>query len=362
MKIRVGLFSKFPPAESGLGVYSKKLADALSAKCKVVKIGFGNSDCDYKIDLSRNFIPDVKSIVEKEKLDVFHFQHTGSRRTFDQQAKNILAAYFNTLMINVKIVKMIASLDIPVVCTIHDPIYNPMNFRDFVMSQVEHWMAKKSDYVIANSTIQKAVIEKYNPNVECIYHGVNIVRKKFKRGKNILSLGVITPAKGWENLINAMKYMPDFNLEIAGQVVDSKYAEKLKNIVMKNNLKNVKIKLGWLSEKEKRRLYEKSNIVALPYLKTSRCSTSGTLNDAISFKIPLVVSNTGSMGDLVRGFGCGIVVNNLSPEELSDAIRKVYQNYKHYASGVDRYRKRANWEKVAEQHLRLYKKLVKNST
>ncbi len=358
MRIKVGMISKFPPEKSGTAKHTMLLTDALNKMCKVVRIGFGNSDCEYKIKFSSNFIQDIKDIVEKEKLDVIHLQYTPSGRYLGQENKITSIGYLKSIMVNLKLAKLMSSLSIPTVSTIHDMHPSAKDLKQAITKWLEKKMALSSSAVVVHTMIQKDVIESYGAKVACIHHGVTSLDRKPIRGKGILFLGLVSPTKGIGYLIEAMKYLPDFSLKIAGEPTDSKYAEKLERIVSTNNLSNVELSFGWVSEEDRDELYRKYNIFALPYTLTSRYIVSGALHDAIAYRMPVVATDIGGMGEMVKKFKCGVAVKPFSVEELASGFRKVHKNYRTYLKGVDKYRKDASWVKIAEQHLKLYKDLI----
>ncbi len=358
MRIKVGMISKFPPEKSGTGINTQYLVDALNKKCDVVRIGFGISDCEYRINLSSNLIEDVKGIIEKEDLDVLHLQYTPSGRYLSQENELTTISPIKTVMTNLRLAKMLSSVDIPTVSTMHDMHPSAKDLKQAVTRWLERKVAVSSKAVVVHTMIQKSVIEEYGTRVECIHHGVISVSRKPSKGKTILFLGLLSPTKGVEYLIEAMKYLPDFRLKVAGEPTDSKYAEKLKSIVLENNLSNVELSLSWVSEKDRDSLYKECNIFALPYTLTSRYIVSGALHDAIAYRMPVVATDIGGMGEMVKKFKCGVAVKPFLAEELAFGINKVYNNYKTYLNGVNKYRKDANWDKIADQHLNLYKDLI----
>lgn len=358
MRIKVGMLSKFPPEKSGTAITTQHLVDSLNKKCKVTRIGFGDSSCEYKVDLSDNLITDVKKIIEKEDLDILHLQYTPSGRYLGQEGKSSSVSYIKTVLTNLKLAKMLSSLDIPTVSTIHDMHPSAKDLKQAVTKWLEKKVAVNSNSVIVHTMIQKDVIEEYGADVKCIHHGVISVSRKPTKGKTILFLGLVSPTKGIEYLIEAMKYLPDFRLKVAGEPTDSRYAEKLNSIVSENNLSNVELSLSWVSEKGRDRLYREYSIFALPYTLTSRYIVSGALHDAIAYRMPVVATDIGGMGEMVKKFKCGVAVKPFSTEELASGLKEVHRNYRTYLNGVNRYRKDLSWVKIAEHHLKLYKDLI----
>src|SRR5882762_7071321 len=80
--------------------------------------------------------------------------------------------------------------------------------------------------------------------------------------------------------------------------------------------------MGFLPDAEIRRLMAAAAAVVLPY---RRLDSSGVLAMAIGYRRPVVVTDVGSLGEIVREFGAGEVVPPDDPQALSAACRRILE-------------------------------------
>ena len=137
-------------------------------------------------------------------------------------------------------------------------------------------------------------------------------------------VGRLDPKKGIENLLAACSILkersgPDFSLAIAGSG-SSEYEAQLRREIDRLELANEVAMLGDLRGEEKRRMFERTDVVVAP---------SFTENFAIVVAEALahgaaVIASTGTPWKEVERVGCGLWVNN-DPASLADAIIKSVQ-------------------------------------
>ncbi|MBI2084141.1 MAG: glycosyltransferase family 4 protein [Candidatus Aenigmarchaeota archaeon] len=354
-KIRVGLVATFPPEKGGVAIISKNLYGNLKKICHVVTIGLNDSKADYKISVTRNFDKDLNRIIEKERLDILHVQYITSGRYLGVSGTSITSP-LKTIMANFMFLKFL-KLRIPKVVTLSEVHTNVRNNKDRISKFFEKIIAEKSDGIIVyEESLEESLKRNWGIDAEYIPHGIREIKTPRKSGKTILFQGLINPEKGLEYLIDAMRFLPDFSLIIKGQIVNQKYAETLKSRIESNKLDNVRIEFGWVGDKEKDRLYKSASIVVVPYVWAPY--PSGILHEAISYRIPLVVTDIPSLSHIVNRFQCGVVVKTRDPEDIANGVRRVFNNYENYLKGLDSYRKVANWKSVAEMHIKFYNSLL----
>ena len=86
-------------------------------------------------------------------------------------------------------------------------------------------------------------------------------------------------------------------------------------------LPNLDLELGHADMARKDQLFRSASVVVLPYRAFS--SQSGVLFDAYRYGLPLVVSDSGALGDTVRDDRSGFVVDCDDPSELMSAISEL---------------------------------------
>lgn len=105
-------------------------------------------------------------------------------------------------------------------------------------------------------------------------------------------------------------------------------------------------RLGRVDDDNVDTYFSAADAVILPYL-PSHVGTSGVLQLAATFAKPVVATNVGQIGPLVRDNGLGLVVKPESPEALAAGVNDVFaQNeswYKHVRSNAKNYRSKNDW-------------------
>jgi len=358
MKIVVGSLGRFPPEDSPIATYAKSLNDSLKKKCKVVTIGWGNSDSDCKIRIDKNFTKNLERIAKEEKLDVLHLQYITSSRHFAQNNKFEWLNYFNTILAHLRLLKALGSLQIPKVVTLHELNTQSKDVKKSIVRFLERKVIESADKVIVHSPVQKKFLLDRKVDAEYIGFGLNPVNVRRGGGKNILYLGTFHPDRGIEYLIRSMKFLPDYKLIVRGAVADESYATVIEKEIKENGLRRIQLQTGWGTKEGRSKLYRWASIVVLPYLWAP--NQSAALHNAFAYRIPVVVTDTkGPIDETVGEFKCGVIVEMRNPEKLAEGVKEVYKNYKFYVKNVDAYRKVSNWKTVADKHIETYNKLVK---
>jgi glycosyltransferase involved in cell wall biosynthesis len=177
-------------------------------------------------------------------------------------------------------------------------------------------------------------------------------------GKKILFFGMLNYGKGVEYLIRAMNELPDCRLTVAGKAINPDYERIIKAAADENKLGNVALDIKWFSEEEKNKLLEQADLMVFPYVWAPY--QSGTLHNAFSYGLPVVVTRAGALGEVVEEYRSGVIVEQRSPKAIASGIQKVFQNYEAYQQGVAKYRGEANWEKSAGHHAEVYNLLLQD--
>lgn len=343
--MKVGMVSKYPEQEDGIAIYSESLCMALENEgVNVVRIGDKESTATkYKVDFKSWLLKwQLQRIVEQEKLDLLHIQY--------------IAAHFGKFTLNLNLL-LALSQKVPVVVTFHE-VHTP---AATVKEKLLYWLQKtitgKADAVIAHTRQQKEFLQlKYKKrHAYAVYHHLitKLMPMHVLKGRNILLFGMLSHGKGVEYLIRAMNELPGFNLTVAGKAVTPDYEKLLREIAAENKFGNVKLDIRWLPEDEKWKYMERADIMVFPYVWAPY--QSGVMHNAFAYGIPVVATDiAGGVGEIVKEFRCGVVVEQRSPKAIAAGIKKVYSNYGIYQHGVQKYREEANLEKVARKHAEVY--------
>jgi len=131
----------------------------------------------------------------------------------------------------------------------------------------------------------------------------------------ILALTRIIPGKGIDLLIEAMPMIPmEIVLIIAG---DGAQMDRIRQRIDELAI-TPRVRLtGWVSGKEKQRLFEQSDIFCLP---SSLDSFGMGYLEAMANGLPVIALNWGPIPDVIPDQRCGILIKEKSPRLLADAI------------------------------------------
>jgi glycosyltransferase involved in cell wall biosynthesis len=163
-------------------------------------------------------------------------------------------------------------------------------------------------------------------------------------GRTLLFFGLIRDYKGLDVLLQALPEIRDARLVVAGDPVDP--------VPRANG--GVEWRLGFVPEPEVRELMAQSAVVVLPY---RQLDSSGVLATAIGYRRPVVVTDVGSLGEIVREFGAGEVVPVDDAEALAKACTRLLQPKRLAAAyeGAGRAAEELTWERAAATHDELYR-------
>ncbi len=343
--MKIGMVSKYPPAEDGIGIYTANLCEELTnAGVEVIKIGDKEStSANYIIDFkSFSLKSQLRQIVEKEKLDLLHIQY--------------IAAHFGKWTLNLNLLLALGTLtmQVPIGVTFHEVHTTAETIREKMLDLLQNQITKKSAAVIAHTRQQKEFLQmKYKKKHAYTVHMGITPRPMHKlKDKKVLFLGMLNYGKGAEYLIMAIGDMPDYTLTVAGKAINEEYERIIRAAAAENKHGNVKLDIRWLPEQAKQKYLEEADMMVLPYVWAPY--QSAAVHDAFSYGIPVVVTDAGDIGEVVKEFICGRVVEQRSPKALAAGIKAVHGNYETYQHGVAKYRKEASWEKTAQTHAEIY--------
>jgi glycosyltransferase involved in cell wall biosynthesis len=167
-------------------------------------------------------------------------------------------------------------------------------------------------------------------------------------GRTLLFFGLIREYKGLDVLLEALPEISKARLVVAGDPLDPVEPIDLDG--------RVEWRLGFRPQHEVRELMAQAAIVVLPY---RRLDSSGVLATAIGYRRPVVVTDVGSLGEIVREFRAGEVVPPNDAPALAKATARLLQPKRLAAAyeGAQRAAAELTWAKSAVAHDRLYREV-----
>lgn len=233
-------------------------------------------------------------------------------------------------------------------------------------------------FIVHNKRNKKQFMKLYNINgkkISIITHGsLDLVKKNIiskiesKKYLNlpiekkiILFFGYIRPYKGVDILIKSFyilrKDIENVILMIVGQPINDKW-KKYDALIKKYELKeNIQIKIGFISEDHIQYYFSASDLVVLPYKYLDTHGGVGAL--ALAFKKPLIVTDVGGLPEFIKDKRALVKPNNA--EDLAKTIKLILKDrilYSKLIRDSEKLSKKLNWDKIADQTIELYKKIL----
>src|SRR5919197_1002757 len=168
--------------------------------------------------------------------------------------------------------------------------------------------------------------------------------------------GLLRDYKGLDVLIRALPRIPEARLIVAGDPLDP--VEPARRLAGELGVADrIEWRLRFIGDMEIRDLMESAALVVLPY---RQLDSSGVLATAIGYRRPAVVSDVGSLGEIVREFRAGLVVPPGDEAALAaacsslledgDALQGAYEGAAKAAASL-------TWDAAAQEHERVYEEI-----
>ena len=225
----------------------------------------------------------------------------------------------------------------------------------------------KPDKIIVHTEQDKNTLIKKGVNatkVVVIPHGAYTFFKKYSNGSDaqsnensILFFGYIGKNKGIEYLIKAIpivsQEIPDIKVIIAGEGDFSKYQK-----LIKDNSK-FEIYNEFIPNQLVPKLFKRAKVIVLPYIYHQ--GHSGVLNIAFAFGKPTIVTNVGSLPDMVEHGKAGIVVPPKDSKALAEAIVRLLEDdklRKKLSRNALKMAEKLSWDRIAKMHIKVYERVL----
>jgi glycosyltransferase involved in cell wall biosynthesis len=219
----------------------------------------------------------------------------------------------------------------------HDrPSWQPALLKDFI----DRILFRRFDGLVVHSEGLKLALEDFlgpqSPPVYVVPHGVGETLRSGRlaplaermAGKQLLFVGSPRPNKGLPLLLEALPLLPGFSLTIGGfHGGDQLIFAQIENLIASAREKGCLIRLcsGFLPDAELDQLLRTHSVVMLPYRKDFQAQ-SGVLSQAIAYRVPVVATDVGAVGDTARRFGLGCVVPPGSAAGLALGVERLYES------------------------------------
>lgn len=234
----------------------------------------------------------------------------------------------------------------------------------FIIENYENKKVKQLDAVVTATPHIKTRFLKINPNTIDINNypildELLIETPHHKAQNTICYIGGITKTRGIKEMISSIENS-NIKLLLAGNFLEEGLKEQVSKL---KGWKNVS-ELGFLSRKEVKTVYNKSNLGLVLLHPTANYIDALPVKmfEYMAAGLPVIASNFPLWKSIIETNNCGICVNPLKPSEIKKAIDYLLKNPKIASemggNGKNMVTKQYNWDAEKEKLITLYNNLI----
>ncbi|HML05532.1 MAG TPA: glycosyltransferase family 4 protein [Methanobacterium sp.] len=187
---------------------------------------------------------------------------------------------------------------------------------------------------------------------------MNKNKERFK----ILAVGYLIERKGFEYLIQAVKYVSKEYRNVELTIIGSGPLENhLNNVIKDLKLEKSSKIIKNVSDNELLKLYNSADIFVLPSIVDRQGNTEGlgvVLLEAMACKLPVIGSNIGGIPDIIKDHKTGLLVPEKDSFKLAGSIIRLIkdENLRNRLSenGYEQVKQKFSWEKIADDYIKTY--------
>jgi len=336
--LNIAFLSTIPPRECGLATFTQDLIDAIdeSGAVNTYVIAVNNKmqrkyGSKVICEINQNCLEDYLEL--PDKLDSFGIDLVVIEHEF-----GIYGGEYGEY-----ILEFLRQVEIPVITTLHTVLKNPNKKQKAIITE----LGKKSSKIVTMAKNTKSLLhtlyEIPSDKIRVIHHGVPFQKvlsrqelkekNNFSRRQIVSTFGLLSPGKGIEYAIQAIKKIKRENNEILYLILgqthpdqkDESYRRMLEGLVLEYQLSdNVKFINKYLSKTEIINYLQMSDIYMTPYLSKEQ-AVSGTLAYAVGYG-RAIISTPYLYAQEMLAEGRGVLAESESADSLFYSLRYILQN------------------------------------
>lgn len=363
--MKIAILSPFYPFRGGLAQLNALLYNQLSKQNEVKAFTFTTLYPEILFPGKTQFVSadDSATPIDSKRVlsSINPFSYISTARQINEYLPNLLIVpyWMSFLAPAFGSVCKLLNKTIKVVSLVHNAIGHEQHFFDkafanyffrscdafIVMSEP---VKKDLEQLVSNKPILLAPHPIYDHYKEKIPKSAAALLLNVDATKNtLLFFGLIRDYKGLDILISAMDYLDvSYQLIIAGESYGD--FSKYQNLIDSSPLKtNIKVLEQYIPDDMVTTLFSASDLLVLPYRSATQ---SGVVALAYQMETPMVATPVGALGDTVRLSGTGIVVDQISPENIAKSIKLFFEdnNKEHYFTNLKVEKQRLSWSSFTQ--------------
>ena len=367
--MRIAFLSPFYPYRGGIAQFSDSLFNELRENNEVKAFTFkrqypsvffpGKSQYVLEDDLNRGI--SAKRILDSINPMTFgKTAHLVSEFKPDVFLLSFWMPFFSPSFGRIAGIVKKKNRGIKIVSIMHNVLPHEKRTGDVTLTK--YFLNKCSGFVVLNEDSKQQLLSikpdaKYLVRPHPLYdHYGDKVNKQEARAKLgippdkkvILFFGLIRGYKGLDLLIEAMKELDDSSLLLIAGEVYGKF-DKYNDLIKNNNLQNrIILNLKYIPDKKLPLYFSAADVCVLPYRSGTQ---SGIVAVSYYFRLPVIVTDTGGLKEMVEEGKTGLVVSKPVPELLAHAIDKFMKikDSPYFEENIMKFRQEHSWKSFAEK-------------
>jgi glycosyltransferase involved in cell wall biosynthesis len=210
---------------------------------------------------------------------------------------------------------------------VHDIRQHPGERTGLEQAAAQFGLIQRADKLVTLSQDMKSELIKRYPNksgrisvepLAGIYECTSTPREFPKeRALRLLVPGRLVRYKGFERLAQALQLLGSdiCRVTIAGEGPERGYVARLFA-----SLPTVDLRLGWMPDNDRRRLFEEHDVLVCAH---DEASQSGLICEALTWALPSIVTPVGALPEQIEFGKAGWVARDTSPAALAEIITQV---------------------------------------
>ena len=225
-----------------------------------------------------------------------------------------------------------------------------------------YFISNNDGFLVMGSSVEKDLLE-IKPNAKYLFHPHPLyshfgekIEKQVARAKLqisnhkkvLLFFGLIRKYKGLDLVIETFNDLDeDYFLLIAGESYEdfSKYQEA---IAKNKNKENISVNTAYILDDEVPKYFCAADVCVLPYKSATQ---SGIIAISYHFDLPVIVTDVGSLKEIVMPYQSGIVIDQPKTELIIKAINQYFEDGKpeFYQKNIQKFKEKYSWEGLTDQ-------------
>jgi glycosyltransferase involved in cell wall biosynthesis len=230
------------------------------------------------------------------------------------------------------------------IVTIHDPQLHSGEagkIVTWIIKFITRFLLRNADEIVVLGKKQEKILRNMGYKQKIIISKIGYLdffTKKYHKHfvyepKTVLFFGRIKEYKGLKYLLDAMlslRSSNQFKLIIAGEGDISPYKKQLEQLGNR-----VELHIGYVSDDKVYEYFSRSSFTVIPYIDATQTAVAQVV---YSFKKPIIVTNVGSLPEIIINGKTGFMVEPRNSKQLADCIKIMLNNpLKTKKMGMDGY-------------------------